>query len=83
MDSTYQKKMRLSSKHNTKENHQTIRENKRRRNREELQNSQKTITRNVNGLNSPIKVSDQMDKKQDPIFAAYKTLTSDVSTHTY
>lgn len=29
----------------------------------ELQNSQKTIKRNVNGLNSPIKVSDQMDKK--------------------
>lgn len=83
MDSTYQEIMRMSSKHNTKENHQTIREeNKRRRNREELQNSQKTIKRNVNGLNSPIKVSDQMDKKQDPVFAPYKTLSSDVSTHT-
>lgn len=54
MDSTYQEIMRMSSKHNTKEDHQTVREeNKRRINREELQNSQKTIKRNVNGLNSP------------------------------
>lgn len=49
MDSTYQEIMRMSSKHNTKEDHQTVREeNKRRINREELQNSQKTINKNGN-----------------------------------
>ena len=45
------RKYKEKYKHTIKENHQTIREeNKRRRNREELLNSQKTIKRNVNGL---------------------------------
>ena len=58
--------MRLESKCNTKENHQNTREQKKKRNQDELEKSQKTInkmvkihlsiiTLNANALNSPFK----------------------------
>ena len=62
-----QKIIRKQYNHNTKESHQTTTEESKRRNREELQNSQKTvnkmsiaaylsiITLSVNRLNSSIK----------------------------
>ena len=42
------------------------------------------ITLNVKGLNAPIrKQGGGMDKKQIYLYAAYKTLISDLKTHTH
>ena len=42
------------------------------------------ITLNVNGLNAPTKRHRLAEwiQKQDPIYAVYKTPTSDLGTHT-
>jgi len=75
------------TKHTTTENQITEEASKRKRKEQELQNSQKTISKmiigtymsmitfNIDGLNSPRKYKPQL-------YAASKTLTSDVMKQT-